>query len=97
MIRIVLENAGAEKGLLVLKNEDEEFYVEAEGALNDPIVTVLKSIDFKEAGLIPNSIFQYVLHTKESLVIDNAIEDPKFSSDELIQEKILNQYCVYQY
>lgn len=89
MIRIVLENAGAEKGLLVLKNEDEEFYVEAEGALSNPIVTVLKSIDFKEAGLIPNSIFQYVLHTRDSLVIDNAIEDPKFSSDDLIQEKNL--------
>ncbi|MBO9699319.1 MAG: AAA family ATPase [Sporocytophaga sp.] len=89
MIRIVLENAGAEKGLLVLKNEDEEFYIEAEGALSDPIVTVLKSIDFKESGLIPNSIFQYVLHTRDSLVIDNAVEDPKFSSDELIQEKKL--------
>jgi histidine kinase len=89
MIRIVLENAGAEKGFLVLKNEDGNFYIEAEGALSDPVVTVLKSIDYNVAGLIPNSIFQYVLNTRESLVIDHAAEDAKFSSDPIVQEKKL--------
>ena len=99
LMRIVMENAGAGKGLLLLK-ENNHWFIEAESMVDEQEIQVLDSIPVEKSNKLSLSIFQYVSRTKESVVIHNGIEEHKFASDpymEIVRPKsilcmpILNQ------
>jgi histidine kinase len=83
LIQISFEYANADKGFLILKR-NEEFFIEAEGNINEDFVRVLQSIPCNETELVPESILQFVSMTSENLVIQNALKDPKFSMDPIV-------------
>ena len=83
MMRIIIENAGAEKGALILKS-DGDFRVEAEGHIHEEKVQVLQSIPVKTAPQVPGNIIQYVARTKESLVLEDATHQGEFTTDAYI-------------
>lgn len=80
MMKISIENAGAEKGYMILE-EDGKLFVQAEGTIESEEVIVQKSIpvDLHE-GLSP-SIVNYVARTKEALILNNASSDGNFTKD----------------
>lgn len=83
MMHIVIENAGAQKGYLLLeKEEDGQWNIEAEVTI-DGAETVLQSVSPKE--YLPNSVINYVMRTKKTLVIDDAMHDLTFSKDPYIR------------
>ncbi|MEG3842283.1 ATP-binding sensor histidine kinase [Microcoleus sp. herbarium14] len=70
LIKILLENAGAQKAaLLLLKNN--ELYIEAIGNAKNLAVNVLQSI-IPTVEILPVSIINYVFRTQKDLVLDDA-------------------------
>ena len=95
LMTIVIENAGAQKGFLILKREDN-WYIEAQGTAsntsdddNDDVV-VLQSIpidlvDPQDESPLSIGIINYVCHSQENVVLNNAIEEEQFTRDPYIR------------
>ncbi len=83
LMRIVIENAGAQHGYLLLEKEGE-LVIEAEGSIDCKEVTVLQSIPLDQ-DLLPRSIIHYVHRTGKSVVLGDAAIEDGFASDPYIQ------------
>ncbi|HON80359.1 MAG TPA: GAF domain-containing protein, partial [Spirochaetota bacterium] len=106
LMRIAVENAGGQKGVLLLK-KGTSLFIEAEIFADNSNVTVLNSIPIGSytdgKGLcpgLPASIINYISRTQQDIIIDNAVEDFRFSGDPYIEintiRSILCTPIVYQ-
>jgi histidine kinase len=87
LVRIAVESAGAQQGYLILK-KNAEFVIEAKGSIEEDADEVtLQSLPLPGNEFVSELIVQFVVATKENLVINNAIGHPHFSSDPVIREK----------
>jgi len=80
LLRTALSHAGADRCLLVLLHA-EEARIEAEAATLGDSITVQLSDQPATADLIPESVLQHVLHTREQLIIDDAAIDRPHGDD----------------
>jgi predicted ATPase/signal transduction histidine kinase/CheY-like chemotaxis protein/tRNA A-37 threonylcarbamoyl transferase component Bud32 len=78
LIKILMENAGAETGCLLLEIEGK-LQIEALSKVGEEKVTVLQSLPIKNN--LPTSIINYVARTKKSLVLNNASAAGEFTND----------------
>ncbi|MCI0604616.1 sigma 54-interacting transcriptional regulator [bacterium] len=83
LIRIILENAGAQKALLI-RNKEEEFWIQAEGSLEGVQVSPFSPV--KSSTQFSHAVVNYVKRTRQSVVIASAEADPTFAQDPYIQE-----------
>src|SRR6202011_3566552 len=86
LMTIALENAGADRGLLILPGEHDHL-IQAEGqATGDQVEVVLcqKSID---ATSCPESLVRYVMRTHESVILDDASRPNLFSEDGYLRDR----------
>ncbi|MBW4620758.1 MAG: AAA family ATPase [Cyanosarcina radialis HA8281-LM2] len=89
LMGIAIENAGAQKGFLILEREGH-WVIEAQGTVDSDDVTLWRSlpIDSVDVDLqIPRlsaSIVNYVARTQESLVLNDAAREGQFISDPYI-------------
>lgn len=84
--KILLEAAGAERCLIIHGNETtQQFFVEAEGTLLDENWKILHHKPITSSDLVIE-VFQYVIRTKETLVIDNASEDERWKNLSYVRE-----------
>ena len=88
LMKITIENAGAQKGFLILKT-DNNWFIEAEGNVNVSEVKLLESIPIepeekKESPLLCSAIINYVARTQEPLVLNNAVSEGQFINDRYI-------------
>jgi PAS domain S-box-containing protein len=85
LMRAAIEQAGAERGLLILPRGDEH-RIEAEVTTRGNDVTV----DLRQASVtaadLPESVFRYVLRTKERVLLPDASGQNPFSVDDYIRE-----------
>jgi signal transduction histidine kinase len=93
LIDIAIENAGAERGCLIME-KDCQWVIEADRSIADDRTTLLQSqpIDRLEAGEIEpapisSTIINYVIRTGESLVLEDALEDDRFANDGYIRNR----------
>jgi predicted ATPase/signal transduction histidine kinase len=84
LMRIVLENAGARKGVLALTRE--ELSVEAQASLEQEEIEVVLKPSAAAEKLLPLSVANFVRRTGEKVIIDDASEHSMFSSDPYLQE-----------
>jgi PAS domain S-box-containing protein len=84
LMRTAIENAGAERGLLILAHGDA-YRIEAEATTKDDTVRVGLRQENVTAADLPESILNYVSRTKESVLLNDASGENPFSSDEYIQ------------
>jgi histidine kinase len=85
LIETVLENAGAEIGYLLLPRNGV-WYIEVEGNVGEKkIQRYEKPID--ETDKISLQIFNYVIHSKKPVVLDNAVSEGQFTDDPFILSK----------
>ncbi|HEY9693180.1 MAG TPA: AAA family ATPase [Oculatellaceae cyanobacterium] len=86
LMKIAIENAGAEKGFLILEKQGK-WVIQAEGSIERGEVATLQSLDLEPLpGIyIPKSIINYVARTKENIVINNAMSEGNFTQDIYIQ------------
>src|ERR1700754_269698 len=80
-----IEHAGANRGLLILLRGDK-YQIEAESITSsDNVKVVLKEAPVTAADL-PQSVFHYVLRTKESVLLHDASSQSSFSADGYIRD-----------
>jgi predicted ATPase/signal transduction histidine kinase len=88
LIQILIENAGAEKGCLILETQGK-LSIEARGTVKSDRVTVFESIPLEASearSLVSTAIINYVARTQESIVIKDATIENKFNQDTYIIE-----------
>ncbi|MBN3887641.1 MAG: AAA family ATPase [Nostoc sp. JL31] len=85
LIQILLENAAAQKAVLLLL-KDNHLYIEASGNATDDVVTVLRSIPVETYQDLPLSVINYVLRTQQYIVLNDAIVTEPFNFDIYIQK-----------
>ncbi|WCL50455.1 SpoIIE family protein phosphatase [Leptospira sp. GIMC2001] len=78
---ILVENAGAEKGYFILK-EEESFKIQS--SYIDGKINVLQNENLESSSKIPMSIVNLSIRTRKLIVVDEALRDPKFQKDEYI-------------
>jgi predicted ATPase/signal transduction histidine kinase len=99
LLTILMENAGAERGVL-LTRRNLVFEIEAEGNVEqDTIVFQLKPTP-PTLDDLPLNLITYVERTRETILLDEAIHDLRFASDPYIHaHKLKSVLCfpiVYQ-
>jgi predicted ATPase/signal transduction histidine kinase/tRNA A-37 threonylcarbamoyl transferase component Bud32 len=94
LIKILLENAAAQKAVLLLL-KDNQLYIEASGNAIDNVAIVLHSIPVETYQDLPLSVINYVFRTQQYLVLNDAIITEPFNLDIYIQEsKIKSIFCL---
>ncbi|GAA6616912.1 hypothetical protein NUACC26_027200 [Scytonema sp. NUACC26] len=94
LMKILIENAGAQTGCLILRSvnplePEGEWAIEASGEIDIKMggkalaTIVLQSIPIKNN--LPVSIINYVVRTRESLVLNNATQEGHFTRDPYVQ------------
>lgn len=80
VMRASLENAGAERGYLVLVR-DERLVVKARGEMGDEARFELVSVALQDQEGLSKSVVQYVAHTAEPVLLEHAAEEGRFTAD----------------
>lgn len=83
LMKIVLENAGAQSGVLLL-NREGQLFVEADGTIAPNQILVRQSIPVEKSDRIPLSIINYVVRTQEDIVLTDASKQGNFLNDPYI-------------
>ncbi len=85
LMRIAIAHAGAERGLLILPRGGEQ-RIEAEATTSGDTVVVHLRESPLAAVALPESIVHYVVHTRESVILDDASTQNPFSTDAYIDQ-----------
>ena len=81
VLSIVLENAGAQRGALLL--EDNGLYLRAVGGTN--AMTVQSDAPLNEQSDLPQSVIRYVARAKESVIENDACRQGRFQNDPYVR------------
>lgn len=80
LMQILLENAGAETGILILE-KDSKLFIEAAGRVDQDQIIVQQSIAVETTQQLPLSIINYVRQTQENVVLNDATREGIFITD----------------
>jgi PAS domain S-box-containing protein len=86
LMRTAIEQAGAERGVLILSRGPEQRTV-AEASTGGDAVTVHLRDQPVSAAALPESVLHYVLRTQESVILDDAAAQPPFSADPYLRQR----------
>jgi len=84
LMKIVIESAGAQRGLLILKDKNDELCIEAEGSIDNKATKIFEPIKIKDSNLASYPIIKYVELTKNDLVLNDVQNEGMFISDQYI-------------
>jgi len=84
LMRTAIEHAGAERGVLILSRGDD-YSIEAEATTRGDNVEVRLRHANVTAADLPESVFRYILRTKESVLLHDASAENPFSADDYIR------------
>ncbi len=79
LMRVVIEAAGAQQGVLLLQ-QDDELVVRAFSQTGKENIQ-LEEIPFKEFHNLPLTVINYVRHTNEIVVVGDAQREPLFANE----------------
>jgi PAS domain S-box-containing protein len=86
LLRIAVEHAGAERGLLILFPGDEPRIAAEATTGRGQVEVTLRQTPVSPAEL-PESVLHYLIRTRQSVILDDALAQNPFSADEYICEK----------
>ncbi|HEY0135470.1 MAG TPA: AAA family ATPase [Nannocystis sp.] len=99
IIQIMVENAGARRGVLLLTQEGQLNIVAESSAETGPY-TLAQPEPLKDSRMLPSSIVYYVAHASDSVILDDAARTGPFTSDSYVAERstrsVLCTPLVYQ-
>lgn len=84
LMRTVMENAGAEKGVLLLQNDDFKLAVQAAVRADGTPYPFTPGATLDALYDLPRSIVYFVFRTRMGVVLHNAAQEGDFSRDEYI-------------
>jgi PAS domain S-box-containing protein len=83
---IALENAGADRSLLILATDDD-YLVHAEGQATGDQVEVVLCQKSASGACCPESLIRYVIRTHENVILDDASRPNLFSDDDYLRRR----------
>ena len=83
LMRIVIENAGARHGFLLLERDDR-WLIEAEGNIDRDDIQILQSLP--PDGRLSPAVVNYVARTRSHVVLEDAARHGQFTGDAFIRE-----------
>jgi PAS domain S-box-containing protein len=86
LLRIAIEHAGADHGLLILFQGDKPQTAAEATTGHGQVEVMLRQTSVSPAEL-PVSVLHYVIRSRESLILDDALAQNPFSADEYICQK----------
>ena len=86
LMTVALKNAGAQRGLLILLEGDRP-RIEAEGKVDQNTVKVTVRREAVTQADMPESLLHYVVRTRQSVILNDALAQDPFSTDDYIREK----------
>lgn len=90
LMKILLENAGAEKGILILNQPNSKMVIEA----TPEEFLVKKNIDTLDTKYLPLTALNYVERTRADVVLNYASREGKFTEDPYIaQQQVKSLLC----
>ncbi len=92
LIRTVIENAGAQHGVLLLE-KDGNFMVQASADAERSAVEVMQEIDYSHIETLVHPVINYVVRTKESIVIDDMTQDKIFDTAYISKRPVRSVFC----
>ena len=94
LMHITIENAGAERGCLLL-SKDDQLCIESLGITGSDDIEILPSVPLNKMNILPNSILNYCWRSEESVIVNDAIHEEPFRSDPYIQKNgLLSVMCL---
>jgi PAS domain S-box-containing protein len=85
LMKILIENAGAQTGFLVIDDDDEKIFIAAQGGGNEGIlVTAWRSRVEHAMRKYPQEVINYVRRTEQKLVLNDATSEGLFAADPYI-------------
>lgn len=92
LMTVALENAGANRGLLILPRKDE-YLVEAVAEVAGGEILLRQEASSDHTA--PQSLIRYVVRTQESVILDDATRPNQFAADEyLIRRRPRSVFCL---
>ena len=86
LMAIALQNAGADRGLLILP-AGHEYLIQAEArATGDQIEVTMRQEPITRIAC-PKSVVRYVIRTRESVILDDASKPNLFSADDYLRDR----------
>src|ERR1700676_1138960 len=86
LMTIALENAGADRGLLILPAENDHLIQAEANAAGDQIEVVLAQ-KLITGTTCPESLVRYVIRTQENVILDDASRPNLFSEDDYLRSQ----------
>ncbi|KPA13271.1 multi-sensor signal transduction multi-kinase [Candidatus Magnetomorum sp. HK-1] len=94
LIDIMIENAGAHMGIVLLENNGK-WYVAAQSHIDAPLKSHIHETSFESFPDIPHEIIHYVIHTQKSVCLDDAHLNGAFAqSAYVLEKKIRSVLCI---
>ncbi|AFY47832.1 putative ATPase [Nostoc sp. PCC 7524] len=93
LMQIVLENAGAETGLLILE-KGGNLIIEASGNFGRNGIELQQSIPVEQSQNLPISVIDYVCRTQDTIVLDDASHEGLVTDDSyIIKHQVKSLLC----
>ncbi|MDD5112770.1 MAG: diguanylate cyclase [Methylobacter sp.] len=93
LMHIVIENAGAQRGVLLLQ-EHGGLLIQAEAQIDVEQVAVMQGLLLSAAGDLPQSVINYVSRSKESVVLENAGHSAVYGRDkDIVERQVRSVLC----
>ncbi|MEM1369653.1 MAG: diguanylate cyclase, partial [Cyanobacteria bacterium P01_H01_bin.15] len=99
LMHIAIENAGAQRGFLLLE-KDGDWFIEASGCIDQQEIQVLQSLPLEPVNadqepLLSSSIIHYVARSLTNLVIDNATDTNPYAQEPYIKRnRVKSVLCI---
>lgn len=93
LMTIVIENAGAQTGILLLEKAGKLF-IEAKASVDQDDLTVGQSMPVESSQQLPMSVINYVTRTKKDVVLSDASHEGNFTIDPyIVDHQIKSLIC----
>jgi predicted ATPase/signal transduction histidine kinase len=83
LLQVVMENAGAQRGVLILSTNDQ-LTIEAEGSTDPFAVRLIGGLLVEESENLPVAVINYVARTRQYIVLADAARDARFGQDRYV-------------
>ncbi|MGY6274918.1 diguanylate cyclase domain-containing protein [Methylomonas sp. MgM2] len=93
LMHIVIENAGAQRGALLLRDNDE-LLIQAEAEFGGAPAAVMRSVPLASANGVSRNVINFVSRTREIVVLENAQDSPIYGKDpEIVRRQVRSLLC----
>ena len=92
LIQIIVENAAAQHGFLLLE-KNGDFHIQASSNTMTGETTVLQNISYKESDAVEQPIVNYVLRSRESIVIHDMAQSDLFDRTAVSSREVKSLLC----